>query len=54
MAIKSTQEHMNVVGAVTIIVTEPVSVCIVLLLILLLFDFKLTLSGVKIPIKCKI
>ena len=40
--------------SVTIIVTEPVSVCIVLLLILLLFDFKLTLSGVKIPIKCKI
>jgi len=35
-------EHMNAVGAVTIIVTEPVLACIVSLLMLLLCDLKLS------------
>jgi len=34
-------EHMNVAGAITIIVIEPVLVCIVRLLMLLLCDLKL-------------
>ena len=38
-------EHMGVAGVVTITATEPVSECIVKLLMALLFDFKLTLIG---------
>jgi len=37
-------EHMSVAGAITIIVIEPVLVCIVPLLMLMLCDFKISFN----------
>jgi len=42
--IKSMPEHMSVAGAITIIVIEPVLVCIVPLLMLMLCDFKISFN----------
>ena len=46
--IKSLPGHMNVAGAITIILIEPVLVCIAKLLMVLSSNFKLTLIVIKI------